>query len=466
LIGGAIVEGLFVIVVATLVIAARWFLAPIDRTNIMVSNDRIAAAAPGGPDRSTAALPVVSGNVVDARTQTPIANFTVITGSRQGPTAEPGFDRRTAKKFIDGQYRQTMGDRDVDAWFVKIEAPGHLPAISPPMNASGTADFQLQPAADVVGRVLDADGNPATGLNVGLADPTRNGVYPIGSRLLNSWPNTVTDGAGRFEFTPQTNPFAVIAYGPAGFAEALGEVLAKNADLRLTRWGQIDGQVWMQGRPWVGAEVFPNYGRILDSNGNALPVQLGFMDMSGITTDRLGKFHFDRFPPGDCTIYAWKGPATYDPRLVGPTAKVTVVAGQKASVIVGDCARDVNGGLTGPAELLGRKDCTLQAIISLKSDTRPTSSQDKLQLALKLASARRVALVGSDGSFHFADVGHGDYDLVASVRLSASGVILAEGHAHFTVPPSAMDEASTQPLEIGDVALTADTQERGSDHGP
>jgi hypothetical protein len=347
-----------------------------------------------------------------------------------------------------------MGDRDVDAWFVKIEAPGHLPAISAAMKASGTANFQLQPGVDVVGRVLDADGNPATGIKVALDDLSKDAVYPIGSRVTNAGPMTVTDAAGRFDFTPQIKPFVVIAYGPAGFAEAQGEALAKNADVRLIAWGHIKGQVWINGKPWAGT-VHASHGRSVDANGKPLPVQLAYLDLSDTASDSLGRFQFDRIPPGDCTIYTWINGGTQDFTVTGPTAKVTVTAGQLATVIVGDYVRDVTGGFTAPADLLSRKDCTLGAIISLQPDTRPASSQDKLQLALKLASARRVAVVGSDGGFHFSAVAPGDYDLAASVRVTASGLILAEGHAHFTVPPSAMDAASAQPLEIGDVALTA-----------
>jgi hypothetical protein len=349
-----------------------------------------------------------------------------------------------------------MGGDDVDAWFVKIEALGHLPAVSPAMQSSGTADFQLQPAADVVGRVLDADGHPAVGIKVGIAYTrfASKSVYLLSDRATNAGPKTITDASGQFEFTPQTESFYVIAYGPAGFAETPGELLAKDPDVRLTPWGRLTGQVWNGGKPFAGAWIDLNTHPV-GPDQKPLPVQLGSLEMGNLHADALGRFHFDQVFPGDCVVETYKDGLDRDATTQGPTQAVTVLAGQTTTTIVGDYLRDVTGGLSGPADLLARKDCTMQAYISLQPDTRPTNPQDKIQLALKLAAARRISAVGPDGSFHFSGVGPGEYDLVATLRLTATGATLAQDHSHFTVPPSALDAASAQPLDIGDVTLTS-----------
>ncbi|MGA2232474.1 MAG: carboxypeptidase-like regulatory domain-containing protein [Tepidisphaeraceae bacterium] len=247
--------------------------------------------------------PTITGTVTDAKTHKPIAQFNVIIGFRRNPDQPANFVANTSRVFRNGKFTVPMHGVGglVDAWFIRILADGHLPADSGPIAATatpGTQDFALDPGStDVKGTVLDPAGHPAQGVEMVeiLAHSSLN--YPVGLMIRNRV--DTTDAQGIFHLPIQKGDFILCAFSPIGFAQLDQDAVAKNADMRLTAWGQITGTFTRGGNPVPDQEIRARLA--LPPPSAAQP----FVAFSG-RTNAQGQFTITQVPPGDLLV----GPVT------------------------------------------------------------------------------------------------------------------------------------------------------------
>lgn len=156
----------------------------------------------------------------------------------------------------------------------------------------------------IVGQVSDPNGQPVAGACVALAAQyhwltLRNGLLRRGEDGPEDAPKTQmveTDPNGRFCFEGEwSDPFYLFATHATGFGAMTGKEYRKSHEMRLQRWGRVEGQlekgrigtdhrVWMVGLPnptWVESQCELQYDTPCDANG---------------------RFVFERVPAGWCDV--------------------------------------------------------------------------------------------------------------------------------------------------------------------
>ncbi|MGA2230104.1 MAG: carboxypeptidase-like regulatory domain-containing protein [Tepidisphaeraceae bacterium] len=278
----------------------------------------------------------LSGTVTDAATHQPIQQFTVITGAKFANSTTLSFPMG-GRAFTGGTYSlPLMGFAgNIDAWYVRIEARGYLPAVSPPLNDSRTQDFALQPGKDVIGRVVDAAGRPVS--NAAVAISNAGQAVQIDNGSMNSGGATVTtDGEGRFDLAPRSGKYTLVVTADQGYAIADQDALAQSPDLRLSAWGRVEGK--FKGKESSAQQMQ------LHMNGPG-PINV-FLQA---TTDDNGAFAFERLPAGDYVVMHTRQRDNGDGIIRSDTlqmALTTVTPGKTAAVTVGGQGRTITGHVT------------------------------------------------------------------------------------------------------------------------
>jgi protocatechuate 3,4-dioxygenase beta subunit len=388
-------------------------------------------------------LLTIRGRVIDAATKEPVENFKVITGARWSGEQAPSFSAFAAKAFTNGQYNQTLTgySGNIDAWFLRVEARGYLPAVSPPLNDSGTQDFELQKGHDLIGRVLDENGNPVAGESLAVAMPGGNQLLVYDGQFTsqprdNQTPVTGIDG--RFDLPPQVGTYIVVAVGPTGYAEADQDALTTSTDLHLKRWGRIEGKLLVGGKPAADESIDGNEtGQIYDPQKPNVRFEINGR------TDADGHFTLDYVPAGQISVSRMVQAPGRNFSTSAQSEMATVEPGKTTTVSLGGHGRPVIGRLAFPAELNGRQDFNVNMYGQPKNP-----SDDAMGVS---------ALVDTDGTFRFEDVRPGTYTVNINVYPDRGGENLATGTAEFTVPLIA-GGVSDKPLEIPTIVLKAPLQ--------
>ena len=160
------------------------------------------------------ATPAVSGRVTDATTGKPVPKFRLV------PVIDFGRDllaveRYNGRDLTAGAYRQELERDDCD-YRILIEAPGYRTAMSRAgllKDRVTTADFQLEPAPPVAGRVLGPDGKPVQGAKVSLANRYEDLKFPDenGHNLF-----ATTGADGMFSLPAQTGDLRALRRASVG----------------------------------------------------------------------------------------------------------------------------------------------------------------------------------------------------------------------------------------------------------
>jgi hypothetical protein len=200
--------------------------------------------------------PRMTGHATDALTHQPIARFEIMSGALWSGTPQPHF--HGIKDFTDGSYDLEVmgGGGDIQAYYLRIEADGYLPQISPPLHRSGTLDFTLHTAPDWTGRVLLPDGLPAAGAQVALIfrdDPVLFKDGKLNVDVLLHFNPIIADDDGNFQLRPQIDPYELFAWSDAGIAHLRREKAnGQDLDMTLTPWATLRLKI-----PWVSASELP-----------------------------------------------------------------------------------------------------------------------------------------------------------------------------------------------------------------
>ena len=206
------------------------------------------AALTAGEAESTLTMPaepMAWGTVTDADTGKPIPHFEVIGGYTFRTGYPPLYEFGNAKEFSDGNFNfPVSGSNGIADYFLRVEADGYAPAITPLFLASSSFKLALHRSQDLHGRVVGPDGSPVAAAQVVLALPgVAVQVDNNRVRRENTARIATTDSRGEFDFRPQTGKFNLLALCDSGYAISVFDEEPKSpVELRISPWVQIDAR--------------------------------------------------------------------------------------------------------------------------------------------------------------------------------------------------------------------------------
>jgi RNA polymerase sigma factor (sigma-70 family) len=423
----------------------------------------------------------VRGNVSDGQTNQPIPDFRVIGGqalgnqpvswrSGRGTTGRGG--RFEVSPFID--------DQPGTAFFIRIEADGHLPAVSRaiiPGESEVVVDFKLKKGKGPSGIVRLPDGSPAVGADVYL---NSNGVplennQPRYLRLGADQLWLKTDREGRFAFQPKDEPFGVIVLHAKGVAQKSVDEFAKSNSLILEPFGRIAGFLSIGRKPGAGERIHVR----LDRSAYT-PESYQLFEYSAQTDDR-GRFVIENVMPGEASISRVARFPAMGELSLNSLSGILVGSGQTVDVELGGRGRPVVGRFALPPSAARKLDLAV-GIGSLRANgpdmpkpegftnwDQEKRSVHRRQWYLSPAgvASRRARRwywfsLDSDGRFRADDVLPGKYELVVAVQstlgfLGPAGKDRMRAHAKRSVEVQPIPGGRTdEPLDLGTTEMNVE----------
>jgi protocatechuate 3,4-dioxygenase beta subunit len=401
---------------------------------------------PGDTEKSITLhlIPRFQGNVTDSVTNKPIDSFQLYAEPQI-----PGWRRRgfvNPQTFSAGSYDLSPSDEFglANGWILRVEAPGHLPAVTPVLQNSAKHDLQLQPAPDLQGRVVDADGKPVAGAQIAAA-PTWAHVYWRDGTLTTyrAGFDALSQADGSFHLPPAIDPLRFYVVSENGFAKFDWNPGQPLGDIKLSAGGRIEGRVMHGTEPVIGQKVQIRY--VTGQPPATNPSDLYLVSLDPITQDAQsgpdGRFSIDRVFPGEYEASRMEQAPPMGSVATSPipmqTTNVTISSGETAAVQIGGKGRTVHAKIILPASFPAMPNDYI--IVKLADKGKPIR--------------RFPAMVDSDGVLVADDLVAGDYTVTLWAE-SRVAQLYARGMADFTVPTMNADR-SNLPLDIPDMVLTA-----------
>ena len=271
------------------------------------------------------------GKVVDAVSKQVVEKFTMSAGwPRQvfqngiltNGGAEFGPAAGGQRAFNGGTYDWTftrpmiVGTQTPYDFILKVEADGYTPVISRVFKATekdAEFDFELKQASFVNAVLRLLDGSPVAGAVVRVISSANNlNLQRMGARVrTGDSPDLSTDAGGHFRLPEPAQEEVVLATNDAGFAAATFEQLRQSPEMKMQRWGRIEGTFKLgtnAGANQTLAAGFPD-ARTSSFNDSAPGMQLlstvlgrVVFDSREAQTDAAGNFIFDCLPPGEVAL--------------------------------------------------------------------------------------------------------------------------------------------------------------------
>jgi len=206
-----------------------------------------------------------------------------------------------------------------------------------PLLADMEADIHLAQPSPMAGKVTNNEGRPIQGVHVVLQSPCSSRVrsYDVPDRLARELLTTETDRQGRFRFVMLSSDWQTdFLIEAKGYATLRTQYLP-GALYRIYKPGQTDLEFRMEPDARISGMV------ISDSDGQPIPgaeVRIGRTQtdvaygFESATSDRNGRFSFDRLPEGTL----WVGAASSyvpDANWVGWPVPVRTQVGETTSGI-------------------------------------------------------------------------------------------------------------------------------------
>jgi hypothetical protein len=465
---------------------------------VQVTDQPIAA---GDPPQVMTLWPelTVIGTVVDDATGKPIDRFAGVRGGASKDESRVFWERPAAGgppvaeiEGRDGKF-EFIEDMIRDGYAVRIEADGYLPAESKVFHVEDgpvRLDFRLKRSIDLAGALVTPDGKPLSGAQVLVVTPASQILVHGGALGGQTFAlRAEADKEGRFQFTPQSGKYFVMALNEQGFAEFSPERLAAPGHLVVPPWGRIQGSAHVGSSPAAGMTVSAHRDVAFKPDGR--PDNDYRTDISdSATVDPDGHFILSHVPPGKIMIVIEVKAAAADGMTTqvgyAQQTRVEVESGKTAEVSLGGMGRPVIGRLVMPPELAGvpaalaagnswisgklhmAKRILPAGWDKMDEQTRAKWNQQWQQSPEVKAfenerenQKRYLVAVRPDGTFRADDVTAGEYELGVSLvdrDTREPGPMttktLATGSRDFTIgeiPGGRSDE----PLDLGSVELAA-----------
>jgi hypothetical protein len=426
-----------------------------------------------------------TGSVLDAETHLPIDGFVAIAGYAQDTHHSVNYvidADHPPQQFRAGQYELVFTVPQPCPSYVRIEAHGYLPAVSEVQYGSGTVDFQLTRAKDIVGHVYGIDGKPAADVRVAAEIPSLGPtVYIHNGDVLMDRAGRITASAadGTYDLSPQTGEFLIEACNSDGFACLNQDEIAKSADIHLLAWGSVEGRVMLGNEPAEGSDIVED--SILNNPSDGPESQGGTVRVVHLGAG--GRFTFQKVEPGRALIFRrfsqTMAPHYPQVRVSGVTQLVQAMVEPGKTVVVNlSGGRKVLVKVILPDTVLGGQYVvsstvtnppTVPIILPMPDAVKTGSAEvrdawtrefaatpagrEYLQShpIMPPATAAYALEYGGGNTFHIEGVQPGDYQIHLTLqRVGEVGGQRAE--ATFTMPPITPDVAD-KPLEIPDITV-------------
>lgn len=471
----------------------EWKDAPADELKVDVMKrgytDARGVTVQAGRENRITLLPptIVQGSVVDAETGKPVPAF-VITEGIQWPGnpqiswLDRGNDRGLPGK--DGTFRLELS-YPYPAYILRVSADGHAPEDSSPISLEGKTlnlVFRLHKAETTTMRLLDPEGLPLAGADVYLASADRhlfieNGKVDPRRSLEADQILTGTDGYLRIP--AQKGPFCLVILNDKGCAILTQDLITPGKDITLQPWATVSGELRIGTKPGIEEKV-----GLFSLDPDQSSPQHFFYARYSATTDREGRFSFDRVIPGPIALGRWittgstGGSCAYTLRTEAP-------AGKSTKVTLGGSGRPVTGRILLPPDIaktdwlvpnssirtthptyppLPAEIATIppdkrNEWLSAWSKTPEGKAYSKAVNDLQDANRNYVLQVFPDGTFRADDVEPGNYTLSVTFCEHPAGSRcgfgdeIARASTTFTMPP-VEGGVSDDPLVLPPVEAT------------
>lgn len=431
-----------------------------------------------------------SGKVVDKETGKLIENFTVVDGYLVMPD-RPEFltwNSRVAETGKNGVFERSFDQSEINV-IVRVEAEGYYPADSDAISTDGKGHeytYKLAKGENIEGVAVGPDGKPLSKARVLLMTPKAH-LYissdEIQDDLLERLPNVTTGADGKFKFSPQLEPYALLILSDNGYGQAFKEDFEKTKTLEMKPWARVEVETWTGTKATEGTEVIL---QLADNNreGDTNPLEQMIVQRRE-KSDKNGKIVFDRVMP--VKMKASKMNPLPDGRLAyGNEQLIDPKPGETVRLKLGGKGRPVVGRAEIPEEVAKSGFdvgyCEMQEIVErpkmppLPEGISPETPEGKewykkwyetdegkafLKEFEKVQQARSFQFeLKKDGSFRVEDVEPGKYqisiqlhDLAEPGSTSGSGSLAAKGNHEVTVP-EIPGGVSNEPMEIKPFKLT------------
>ena len=414
------------------------------------------------------------GMVTDGATQQPLERFAVIPGYGERHGVGTCWRRRQAIVSSNGTFVVHLDPSPKLRPAVRIEADGYFPKESDFISATNASlTFLMEPNEALRGVERRADGAISGVVRLpdgGLAGGAEVALSPNGSmpalgpgHFAKRTTTTRTDARGTFFFSPLTDAHTLVAAHAQGFAEVPVEQIIREREVRLERWGRIEGTLRV-GRNAAAGET------VLLTTASQGPHAFSF-DIHAFTaqTDKEGHFAMAYVPPGDHRLmHLPKQPVRMIPNSVG--VPVSIRSGAVTSVSLGGTGRPVIGRLTAdkPGQKIDWGKQVWEAVLTADRPADPVLPKNLAKAELikfwKSAEGRAHERncrdyrldISNDGAFRIEDVPAGPYVLhVIITELSFRyGYAQSIGALHQEVDvPELVGGRSDEALDLGALTL-------------
>ncbi len=261
----------------------------------------------------------VEGQVVDATTGRPIANFE-ITHSQGLANDEYSYQTSNYVSFYDEEGHFSIDTVEAGEATIYAKAAGYAPQIQhvpyvAPDDVTGGVQFRLQPGASIEGVVRDMQGAPVQNARIFLLAQ----VQPWMLNNNSSGAAATTDAEGRFDIHSVGEDLAKITAIHPDFPDTTVDVQlvhgqSTHVEIVMTGGATIEGTVYANGAPIANQHVF---------------AQSLAQGQHRSTTDANGFYTLDKLPAGEVMIQAQ---VTRDGATKSQNKTVTVEAGFTTTV--------------------------------------------------------------------------------------------------------------------------------------
>jgi peroxiredoxin/protocatechuate 3,4-dioxygenase beta subunit len=347
----------------------------------------------------------VSGKVFDAKTRNPIPQFKIHKGRRSAGSNRIYWYNNRLTMAQNGFFENSYNDESYD-FFIKIEADGYAPKISPDILLSQNKvelEFALEEGKNEIergisGLVQNSDGKPVSGVTVALVYKS---LFPYiqNGELNESAFSTTTNQEGRFTLPgisseesnaegfvgeidtltkePATkSDYKLFLLHSSGFAQvAQSDYEKSNKMITLEKWARVEGTVKIGSKP--GKDV----SMALQITEDELHAYYDYRS----TSDNTGKFCFEKVPPGKMVVRLAVSFAIHNngnSLAYSHGKNVQVAAGETATVQIGGVGRSVTGTLKVPDDFDVVPDwnfCLVEAIPKIEKTPELLQLEQKIQ---------------------------------------------------------------------------------------
>ena len=288
----------------------------------------------------------ISGSVADANSGKPISHFRVMpVKAFRSDWYSTDFQESRRANGENGKYEiqiNSQGQSTDYRYRVRIEADGYRTAFGTKSLASGDPplieDFQLEPVAPLVGRVLTTNEMPVNNFQVVIGTATTSPRFNFERADTAFGQAFAVDDASTFRIAASFEPQRLRVFNDQGFAELVVQPeQIEVGKVVLEPYANASGRL-MQGTVPIGNEGI--YFHPLVEPGLT---EARFQDSFFTQTDPDGYFDFGRLPPMAGTVSAYLGPWKESSLTSSQSVPLELQPGDHKQLILNGSGTSVSG---------------------------------------------------------------------------------------------------------------------------